>query len=68
MTPTHDVLAWNRMAAALMVEFGQVPERERNFMRLLFTDPRLRCLYPAWEEPIGAIVRPGATLLSKVPR
>ncbi len=29
-------------AAALMVDFGEFPERERNFVRLLFTDPRLR--------------------------
>src|SRR3954462_10362184 len=49
MTPTHDVLAWNPLAAALMVDFGEVPERERNFMRLLFTDPRMRSLYPDWE-------------------
>src|SRR5437763_10049498 len=33
MTPTHDILAWNPLAAALMVDFGQLPERERNFMR-----------------------------------
>jgi transcriptional regulator with XRE-family HTH domain len=56
MTPTHDVLAWNPLAAALMVDFGAVPERERNFMRLLFTDPRLRSLYPEWEELARAVV------------
>jgi hypothetical protein len=39
MTPTHDILAWNSLTAALMVDFGEVPERERNFVRLLFTDP-----------------------------
>jgi hypothetical protein len=33
MTPTHDVLAWNPLAAALMVDFGEFPERERNFIR-----------------------------------
>src|SRR5438128_1658438 len=49
MTPTHDILAWNPLAAALMVDFGEIPERERNFMRLLFTDPRMRSLYPDWE-------------------
>ena len=42
MTPTHDVLAWNPLAAALMVDFGEVPEQERNFVRLLFTDLRPR--------------------------
>src|SRR3954451_16536967 len=56
MTPTHDVLAWNPLAAALMVDFGTVPERERNFVRLLFTDPRLRSLYPEWEELARAVV------------
>jgi anti-sigma factor RsiW len=56
MTPTHDVLAWNPLAAALMVDFGELPERERNFMRLLFTDPRLRSLYPEWEELARAVV------------
>jgi hypothetical protein len=50
MTPTHDVLAWNPLAAALMVDFGEVPERERSFVRLLFTDPRMQSLYPEWEE------------------
>jgi MmyB-like transcription regulator ligand binding domain len=38
MTPTHEILAWNQLAAALMIDFGEVPERERNFIRLLFTD------------------------------
>lgn len=49
MTPTHDILAWNPLAAALMVDFSEIPERERNFLRLLFTDPRMRSLYPDWE-------------------
>ena len=56
MTPTHDILAWNPLAAALMVDFGTIPERERNFMRLLFTDPRMRCLYPDWEGLARSVV------------
>lgn len=56
MTPTHDILAWNPLAAALMVDFGEVPERERNFMRLLFSDPRMRSLYPDWEGLARAVV------------
>ncbi len=56
MTPIHDVLAWNPLAAALMVDFADVPERERNFVRLLFTDPRMRSLYPEWEELARAVV------------
>jgi transcriptional regulator with XRE-family HTH domain len=56
MTPTHDILAWNPLAAALMVDFSEIPERERNFMRLLFTDPRMRSLYPDWEGLARAVV------------
>ncbi len=43
---TMHILAWNPLAAALMIDFGDAPERERNFLRLIFTDPRLRNLYP----------------------
>jgi hypothetical protein len=39
-----------------MVDFGEIPERERNFMRLLFTDPRMRSLYPDWEGLARAVV------------
>jgi transcriptional regulator with XRE-family HTH domain len=56
MTPTHDILAWNPLAAALMVDFSEIPERDRNFMRLLFTDPRMRSLYPDWEGLARSVV------------
>src|SRR5881397_4127856 len=56
MTPTHDILAWNPLAAALMVDFGTISERERNFMLLLFTDPRMRSLYPDWEGLARSVV------------
>jgi transcriptional regulator with XRE-family HTH domain len=56
MSPTHDILAWNSLAAALMIDFGEIPERERNFMRLLFTDPRMRSLYPDWEGLARAVI------------
>jgi transcriptional regulator with XRE-family HTH domain len=47
---TLDVLAWNPLAAALLVDFAQIPEHERNFVRLLFTHPGLRARYEDWEE------------------
>src|SRR5437667_2937852 len=56
MTLTHDILAWNPLAAALMVDFGELAERDRNFVRLLFTDPRMRSLYPEWEELARSVV------------
>ncbi|MFI6374415.1 helix-turn-helix transcriptional regulator [Streptomyces sp. NPDC050546] len=44
-----DILAWNALAAALFTDFGQVPEKKRNYARLLFTDPCFRELYLDWE-------------------
>lgn len=44
-----DILAWNPMAAALFTDFGRLPEKDRNFVRLVFCDPGVRALYPHWE-------------------
>ena len=44
-----DLLAWNAMAAALVMDFGRVPEEERNYVRLVFTEPAIRVLYRDWE-------------------
>lgn len=44
-----DILAWNEMAAALVTDFGQIPLKQRTYVRLLFTDPAMRTLYPDWE-------------------
>ena len=56
MTPIHDILAWNPLAAALMIDFSEVPERQRNFLRLIFTDARMRALYPDWEGLARAVI------------
>jgi transcriptional regulator with XRE-family HTH domain len=44
-----DILAWNRLAAAMMVDFGEIPAGKRNYVRLLFTHPVMRALYADWE-------------------
>ncbi|MEU2441191.1 helix-turn-helix domain-containing protein [Streptomyces rubradiris] len=44
-----DVLAWNPMAAALITDFARIPDKQRNYVRLVFTDPAVRALYPDWE-------------------
>ncbi|CAM5735136.1 Helix-turn-helix domain-containing protein OS=Streptomyces tendae OX=1932 GN=GUR47_24515 PE=4 SV=1 [Streptomyces tendae] len=44
-----DILAWNSMAAALFTDFARIPERKRNFVRLVFREPAVRALYPDWE-------------------
>lgn len=44
-----DILAWNPLAAALITDFSQIPESQRNYVRLAFTDPSMRRLYADWE-------------------
>ncbi len=44
-----DVLAWNRLAAAMITDFGQVPAKHRNYVRILFTDPAMHALYKDWD-------------------
>ncbi|MEU1535032.1 helix-turn-helix domain-containing protein [Streptomyces fagopyri] len=43
-----DILAWNPLAAALVTDFAKIPERHRNYLRLVFTDPKIRELYSDW--------------------
>ncbi|MFJ8021515.1 helix-turn-helix transcriptional regulator [Streptomyces sp. NPDC096311] len=43
-----DVLAWNPLAAALVGDFGQIPEKDRNYAKMVFSD-RMKGLYADWE-------------------
>jgi transcriptional regulator with XRE-family HTH domain len=40
-----DILAWNRMAAALFGNWGELPAQERNWARLIFFSPTTRELF-----------------------
>ncbi|MET9444013.1 helix-turn-helix transcriptional regulator [Streptomyces sp. NPDC006610] len=51
-----DILAWNRMAAALFGDWAGMPERERNWARLVFLRPEYRDLYVEWEQKAIDIV------------
>lgn len=48
--PRLDILAWNDLASALMRDFGELPAAERNYVRMVFTDPFMRELYPDWDD------------------
>ncbi|MFJ9692437.1 helix-turn-helix domain-containing protein [Kitasatospora sp. NPDC101183] len=43
------ILAWNRLAAAVFLDFGRLWPEERTVGRLVFTDPRVPGLYADWE-------------------
>jgi transcriptional regulator with XRE-family HTH domain len=44
-----DILAWNSLAAALFVDFAKIPEKKRNYVRLLFTESFMKSLHVDWE-------------------
>jgi transcriptional regulator with XRE-family HTH domain len=44
-----DILAWNPMASALYTDFGHIAAKQRNYVRLLFTDADVRALHLDWE-------------------
>jgi transcriptional regulator with XRE-family HTH domain len=45
-----DLLAWNRLFAALMGDPAERPPHERNMARSMFLDPACRELYADWEK------------------
>jgi transcriptional regulator with XRE-family HTH domain len=51
-----DILAWNRIVAVLVVDWGAMPPEPRNAARHVFLDEGARELYPDWEEGARATV------------
>ena len=47
-TVTWDVLAWNRAAAAVMTDYGGLPPDQRNVLKLIFTNERVRQAQHDW--------------------
>lgn len=45
----QDVIAWNRLGAAVFGDFGALTAAERNMVRLMFLDPATVELYADWE-------------------
>ncbi|MEW9527472.1 helix-turn-helix domain-containing protein [Microbispora sp. NPDC049125] len=43
-----DVLAWNRLAATVFVDFGALPPAERSWPRLIFFNPDIQALFEDW--------------------
>jgi transcriptional regulator with XRE-family HTH domain len=48
-TPTWDVVAWNRAASAVLTDYGALPLGQRNIVRQIFHNPRIRAAQPNWE-------------------
>jgi hypothetical protein len=48
-TSTWDVVAWNRAAAAVLTDYAALAAAQRNILRLIFCDPRVRAAQTDWE-------------------
>ena len=55
-TATWDVVAWNRAAAAVLFDYGSVPQERRNILRLIFGDPRVRAAQYDWQSVARFVV------------
>jgi transcriptional regulator with XRE-family HTH domain len=53
IAPDWHISAWNAAYAALYPNIEVAPEAERNLLWLVFTDPYVRKLLPAWEADSG---------------
>jgi transcriptional regulator with XRE-family HTH domain len=48
-TATWDVVAWNRAASAMLMDYGSLPPEQRNMLRFVFLDPRARAAHYDWD-------------------
>jgi transcriptional regulator with XRE-family HTH domain len=55
-TPLWDVVAWNRAAAAVLTDYGSLPPQQRNILRMIFCNPRVRAAQFDWESVARFVV------------
>jgi transcriptional regulator with XRE-family HTH domain len=55
-TATWDVVAWNRAATVMLVDYGALPPQQRNILRFIFLDPRVRAAQYDWESVARFVV------------
>jgi transcriptional regulator with XRE-family HTH domain len=55
-TATWDVIAWNRAAAAVLTDYSTLPEGQRNVLRMMFRDTRVRAAQSNWQSVARFVV------------
>jgi transcriptional regulator with XRE-family HTH domain len=55
-TAIWDVVAWNRAAAVVLTDYGALAPRQRNILRMIFLDPRVRAAQFDWESVARFVV------------
>ena len=55
-TAIWDVVGWNRAATVMLGDYGSLPSHQRNALRILFLDPRVRDAQYDWESVARHVV------------
>jgi transcriptional regulator with XRE-family HTH domain len=55
-TATWDVVAWNRAATVMLTDYGSLPPEQRNILRFIFLDPRVRAAQYDWDSVARFVV------------
>jgi transcriptional regulator with XRE-family HTH domain len=55
-TAIWDVLAWNRAATVMLTDYGALPPDQRNVLRFMFLDPRVRAAQYDWNSVARFVV------------
>jgi hypothetical protein len=50
------VIAWNRAAAALLTDYATLPREQRNILRLMFANSRIRAAQEDWQSVARFVV------------
>jgi transcriptional regulator with XRE-family HTH domain len=55
-TAIWDVVAWNRAATVMLTDYGALPPEQRNILRFIFLDPRVRAAQYDWDSVARFVV------------
>ena len=55
-TATWDVVAWNRAAASLLTDYAKLSREQRNILRLMFGNSRVRAAQENWQSVARFVV------------
>jgi transcriptional regulator with XRE-family HTH domain len=55
-TAVWNVVAWNRAATVMLTDYGALPSDQRNILRLVFLDPKVRAAQYDWDSVARFVV------------
>ena len=55
-TATWDVIAWNKAAARVLTDYSTLPDGQRNVLRMMFRDTRVRAAQSDWQNVARYVV------------